>query len=500
MKVLPVEFYQHPRHGKYQLLPFRFARIPELPGEILITSEVGEYLFLSEADFQALVGYTLSPEQPVYRDLVARHFLYEGGSDPHLEMIAAQYRTKKAFLRGGPGLHLFVVTLRCDHTCLYCQVSRQSPLKTRFDMSERNATLAVDRLFESPADTLTIEFQGGEPLLVFDQIRCIIDDIVERNDTQQRSLQFVVATTLHFLTEGMLYYFKSHNVKLSTSLDGPEWLHNANRPNRHRDSFQRTLAGIQKAREVLGDDAVAALPTITRASLPYPEAIIDTYVEQGLHSIFLRPVSPYGFAVKTAQSIGYAMEDFLAFYRRALTYLVELNKHGTTMDEAYTALHLTYILTPFPSQYVDLRSPTGAGLGVLVYNYDGRVYASDESRMLAEMGDTRFCLGTVETPYTELMQSEAMAGLLSAGVAESLPGCSDCAFLPYCGADPVYAVATQGDPVGHRPTSGFCTKQTGMFHLLFRLLHDRDPDVLKVFLGWITRRAAHTIAHPGFLG
>jgi radical SAM protein with 4Fe4S-binding SPASM domain len=194
------------------------------------------------------------------------------------------------------------------------------------------------------------------------------------------------------------------------------------------------------------------------------------------------------------------MDDFLGFYRQALDYLLHLNITGTPIDEAYTALLLTYILTPFPSHYVDLRSPTGAGLGTLVYNYDGHVYASDESRMLAEMGDTRFCLGSVETPYRELMQSEAMQVLLAAGVAESLPECADCAFLPYCGADPVYALATQGDPVGHRPTSAFCTKQTGMFRILFRLLHDKDPDVLRVFLGWITQQAPHTIVHSGFAG
>jgi His-Xaa-Ser system radical SAM maturase HxsB len=367
-------------------------------------------------------------------------------------------------------------------------------------MSSRTAQLAVDRLFESPSETLTVEFQGGEPLLAFDTIRCIIGDIVERNQTQQRTLQFVVTTTLHFLTDAMLDYFKAYEVKLSTSLDGPAWLHNANRPNRTRDSYERTISGIQQARAALGEEAVTALPTLTRASLDHPQAIIDTYVEHDLRSIFLRPVSPYGFAVRTAHTIGYSMKDFLGFYRQALDYLLHLNIAGTPIDEAYTGLLLTSILTPFPSHYVDLRSPTGAGLGALVYNYDGRVYASDESRMLAEMGDTRFCLGSVETPYRELMQSEAMQVLLAAGVAESLPGCADCAFVPYCGADPVYALATQGDPVGHRPTSAFCTKQTGMFRILFRLLHDKDPEVLRVFLGWITQQAPHTIVHSGFAG
>jgi His-Xaa-Ser system radical SAM maturase HxsB len=500
MNVMPIEGYRSDQMGKYHLLPFRFTRLPDLPGEVLITSEVGEYLFLSEADFQHLIAHTLSPEQEVYRDLIARHFLYEEDADPHLEMIAAQYRTRKSFLRGGPALHLFVVTLRCDHSCLYCQVSRQSLLKTRFDMGEQTAKLAVDRLFEAPSETLTIEFQGGEPLLAFDRIRMLIDEIEARNLTHRRTLKFVVASTLHFLTEEMLQYFKSHHVHLSTSLDGPEWLHHMNRPNREKDGFRRTIEGIQHAREVLGEDAVAALTTLTRESLNYPEAIIDTYVEQGFHSIFLRSISPYGFAVRTEQAIGYTIENFLGFYERALAYLLQLNARGTTIDEVYTTLLLTQILTPFPTQYVDLRSPVGAGLGVLVYNYDGLVYASDESRMLAEMGDRRLCLGTVGTPYKTLLQSEAMQWLLASGVAESLPGCADCAFLPYCGADPVYALAKQGDPVGHRPTSEFSKKQIGIFRILFRLLHDREPAVLKTFLAWISRRSVASMTRAGFMG
>ena len=48
-----------------------------------------------------------------------------------------------------------------------------------------------------------------------------------------------------------------------------------------------------------------------------------------------------------------------------------------------------------PNGYVDLQSPSGLGLSVLVYNYDGDVYASDEGRMLAEVGDKTFRLGNV---------------------------------------------------------------------------------------------------------
>ena len=91
--------------------------------------------------------------------------------------------------------------------------------------------------------------------------------------------------------------------------------------------------------------------------------------------------------------MGYASNEFLQFYREALDYLIEVNLSGRTIDESYATLLLTRILTPFPTGYVDLQSPAAAGRNVLVYNYDGGVYVSDEGRMLAEMGDDRFRMG-----------------------------------------------------------------------------------------------------------
>ena len=147
--------------GTYRLLPFRFTRIPQVPGRVLVTSEVGEYEFLSESEFQAFVAGTLDPTSDTYDNLQAKHFLVEGDSSAVVRLLAAKYRTKKSFLRYGPSLHIFVVSLRCDHSCHYCQVSRQSPDRSRFDMSNETALAAVDRLFESPSPTLTVEFQGG---------------------------------------------------------------------------------------------------------------------------------------------------------------------------------------------------------------------------------------------------------------------------------------------------------------------------------------------------
>lgn len=481
-------------------MPFRFARLPEPAGTVLLTTDAGDYAFVREAELRDLVGHCLDSTSETYQDLHARHFVVGEGRDAHLDLVAAQVRTRKSFLRHGPMLHIFVVTLRCDHSCLYCQVSRQSADAVRFDMSPATMAHAIDRLFEAPAPSLTVEFQGGEPALAFPTVRTLVEAIEARAARESRTISFSLVSTLHHMSDEMLEFCRDHWIQLSTSLDGPAFVHDANRPNPTRDAHGRTLAAIGRARAVVGAENVSALTTLTRLSLGHPEAIIDEYVRLGFRSIFLRPLSPYGFALRTARHTGYKMAEFVAFYRRALDHLLRLNRDGVAIEEAYTSILLNHVLTPYPTGYMDLRSPAGAGLGTLVYNYDGRVYASDEGRMLAESGDDRFCLGRVEQPYWELMGSEPMQWLLAAGIAEILPGCADCAFVPYCGADPVYHASRQDDPVGHRPTSDHCRKHTGLFEILFGHLARRDPDTIRTFLAWMTGRTPDEILHPGYLG
>ena len=47
-------------------------------------------------------------------------------------------------------------------------------------------------------------------------------------------------------------------------------------------------------------------------------------------------------------------------------------------------------MTPFSTGFVDLQSPSGAGIAGAIYYYNGDVYPTDEARMLAEMGDQSF--------------------------------------------------------------------------------------------------------------
>lgn len=463
----------------YRLLPLRFLR---LDGDRhVVTNAAGEHVVAAGGTLRSLVDGSLT-DQTALAEFESRHMLARGRADVHLELLAAQVRTRMSRLPDFTGLHIFVVTLRCDHSCQYCQVSRVSEDRGAFDMSEETADRAVDLMLRSPARHLKVEFQGGESLLNFSLIRRIVGRVKEK--AAGREVAFVVATNLASLTDDMLAFFAEHRVFVSTSLDGPEDLHNQNRPRPGRNAYARTVEGIRRCRERLGPDAVSALMTCSLASLEMPEAIVDEYVRQGFSEIFLRHVSPYGFAVRSTSKTGYETEKFLEFYRRGLAHILKLNQEGVAFREVYAALLLRRMLTPFPTGYVDLQSPAGAGLAAIVYNYDGDVYASDEGRMLAEMGDRSFRLGNVHRDSWEALFLESpLLDVVYQTMTEGLPGCSECAFQPSCGSDPVFHHATQGDVVGHRPTSAFCRRNMEIMRHLVRLLED-DPVAGKILRGW----------------
>jgi uncharacterized protein len=467
----------------YRLLPFRFVRLDDR--RYVVTSDVGEHVVVSRDQLVALVRHELPVTDGLYRELEARHLVFDDDSRAALDLLALKYRTRAAAVANLTGLHIFVVTLRCDHSCHYCQVSRQTEDRTRFDMARDHADKALALVFDSPNPAIKIEFQGGEPLLNFELICYIVEEAERRNATHRRDLQFVIASNLTRLDDEVLGFARDHGIYFSTSLDGPDDLHDANRPLRGASSHRAAIDGIARIRAALGHEFVSALMTTTPASLSRIEDIIDEYVRREFGSIFLRSLSPYGFAVRTRLVRGYDVAEWLAFYRRGLAHILALNRRGVRMREELAAILLQKMFTPAGASYVDLQSPAGVGIGALVYNYDGKVYASDEGRMLAEMGDDSFCLGSLDREtFTSVMTDDRLQGILEDSLPESAPMCSDCGFLPWCGADPTFHRATQRDVVGHKAFSAFCAKQMGVLRHLVTLLED-DPTARRILMSWV---------------
>lgn len=479
-----IDFYVN-SNKNYTLLPFKFERLDE--DEVILTNMVGQYMKLSREKLNDFVLHKLDKYDKDYKSLRSKHFLAEESDKASYELLSLKVRTKYSNLRNFTNLHMFVVTLRCDHSCQYCQVSRQSENKAAFDMTIETADKSLDLVFKSPNPSIKIEFQGGEPLLNFELVKYIVLKAKSINIIEKRNLQFVVTTTLVLLTDEILEFCKEHSIYLSSSLDGPSDLHNKNRPRPNANSYELFVKGLYKARDVLGIDSVSALMTTSPSSLPRVKEIIDEYLRLGFNGIFLRHLSPYGFALKTKSYQAYGTEDWLKFYKEGLDYIIELNKQGIFFTEHFSTILLKKILTSEDSGFVDLMNPSGIGIAAVTFNYDGDVYASDESRMLKEMGDTSFKLGNVhKNSYKEIFTSDALLNALEDSFTLSAPMCSDCAFESYCGADPVFHHAMYGDYLGKKPESEFCKRMMSSIKHLISLM-ETDAEVKNIFLRWVNK-------------
>lgn len=462
----------------YNLIPFNFTRLSN--SEVLV-NELGDMIIAPNGTVDAVVNHTL-PSNDLYKTLVANHFIYEGIVPPLIDVYALRLRTKKCFLDDFTSLHIFVLTLRCNQNCVYCQASSQNEDSANCSMSKETMDASIKLMFQSPSKKLTVEFQGGEPSIMLDLIRYAITEIERVNETEKRDVTYVLCTNCFNLTDSLLELCQKHNVLISTSIDGPEWLHNQNRG--RTDSYQRVVANINKARAVLGFDSVSALQTTSEFGVNYPIETIDEYVNLGFHSIFIRALNPYGMASQNSNWEQYT-ERFIEFYKKALDYIVEKNKQGEFFVEEFAVIVLRKILTPFATGFVDLQSPAGIINSVLVYNYDGYVYASDESRMLAEAKDYTFRLGKATDDYEKIVCGDTAKQCAKVWANECIAGCSDCALKSYCGADPVRNYSTQGDMYGFRPTSLLCKKNKAIIEYIISMIIDRGDEVLPIFRSWL---------------
>ncbi len=462
-------------------------------GKVLITNDLGDYYFLGFEDFARFIQGEIEPEEPLFDELAQRNFVAE---KVDIAAQAQRFARKKGFLAYGPTLHAFVLTERCNHGCQYCHSSVVGMGRMDTDMPIETAEKAVDMAFQTTAPWFTIEFQGGEPTANWDTLSHVVKYGQEKNKLAQKELSFALVTNFSLMTDERLDFLIENKVQICCSLDGPEDLHNKIRIYKSGNSYDITtgwIARVNQRYEELGLDTslyrVEALPTITKDSLHRYQEIVDTYVRHGCRAIFLRKLDPFGFAASTYKKLGYTMDDYIEFYRKAVDYILELNKQGVEVMERHAAIMLNKIMADEEPNYLDLRTPGGAVIGQIGYHPDGSVYSSDEGRFVAAMGDEIFKIGNVhEANYSDLFTQDTVKALLLASTNHSQPGCDSCTYKPYCGLQPEYNYKTQGSIQGRMADSTWCKKHKTIFDYLMEKLERADPEEMEIFRRWTTNR------------
>jgi uncharacterized protein len=445
--------------------------------DYLLTNDTGHYARLKERDFALASAGRLGEKSPLFAELAAKGFIR---NRLDFSGLAARWKKLNAHLHYGPGLHILVLTLRCDHKCLYCQSGAVGMAAKKTDMDLRTARKCVDFAFNSPNPGITLEFQGGEPLLNWEVLKRTVVYARKKARVSGKELKLALVSNFSSMTAEKAGFLLANEVSLCTSLDGPRGLHNRNRTLYTGDSYGNTVKWLKYFQGMAGRQGPgfrvfkpSALLTVSRNSLPMHREIIDEYVKLGLEDIFIRPLAPIGYARRLWDGMGYHAGAFADFYLKSLDYILKLNRRGVVIREKMAAMMLDKILNFREPGYLDARCPCGAAIGQIAYNYNGDLYACDEGRMVGWEGDDTFRIGNVFSDgYRKVMNGAATRVCAVSSNLEAQPACARCAYKPYCGVCPVYNYGVQGSLWGNIPSSDRCGLFKGIFDALFSLLND----------------------------
>lgn len=445
-----------PDINKYELNFFRHKKFGK---KILAVTIAGTYDFLTDEEYGQLMSHELTPE--LFERFKERQLIVTKGN---IEEITDRYKCKKALLGQGTTLHIVVPTLRCNEKCLYCHALSRPKDAKDVDMDSETAKKTVDFIFQTPSDSITIEFQGGEPLLAFERVKEIVEYAWKKNEVAKKSLRFTIVTNLSLMDEEKFEYFVKNKVAICTSLDGPKWLHEKNRPLAGGSSHEHVEYWLDKIKK--RGLELNALLSITRFSLPYAKEIVEEYKRLGIKKIWFRMINNLGCAASSWKTIGFSAEEFLKFWREGVDYVYR----NSDMRELSTELIVKKVMDKTDPGMLDLMSPCGAAIGQIAYNYDGEIYTCDEARMIK---DDMFRLGNVhKDTFKGVMKTPKVCSLIEASINDCFY-CDNCLYQPYCGLCPVTTYAQTSTLVPNLPDER-CKILTGEFEHVFRLLDDAE--------------------------
>lgn len=462
----------------YRYFPFNFRKLAS--NKYILTNDTNTFSFIkNREELESIINYKFNfIEDKKIDELLSKNFLYSDDEfELKKEIFVTNIATKTYSSFEKPSLFLIVPTLRCDLDCSYCQVSRVSQSKKGFDLS-KSYIKEIIRVIDKVSDkSFKIEFQGGEPLLYFDFIKTFVKEISSR--IKDKNISFVICTNLNNINAEILEFCRENTIYISTSLDGDESVHNKNRSSKNINSYSTFKEKLELTRTYLADE-VSALSTITKKTMKDYKKFVNSYIENDFKSISIRPLTQLGFAYKENS---YSAEEFFQFYKKCLEYIFEINK-DTVFIEENLLVYLSKIFTPFKNSYLDLQSPSAYILNSLVFNYNGKIFGSDEARMLWEMTKLDFLeLGDIKTKSYNFLQQENVT-ILSNSFIDHMPMCEECTYKNYCGVDVFHHLSMQNDIVGDKSISFFCKLNKLIFDYIFESI-DTDKEKKDIFFKWL---------------
>lgn len=315
-------------------------------------------------------------------DLVKEEVLY---SKDLYEEIAMEGDESESYIKA---LCLNVVH-DCNLRCKYCFADEGEYKGCRKSMSAEVGKRAIDYVLENSGNIKNIEVDlfGGEPLMVFDTIKEIVDYAKEKDKLYNKNIRFTMTTNATLLNDEIIDYIDKNMGNIILSIDGRKEVNDNVRIRVDGSGcYDRILPNIKKMVDRRDPSKqYYARGTFTRENTDFFEDVM-ALANEGFSEISIEPV-----VLPDSHNLSIRSEDLPKIYEQYDMLYKEMLRRAENNDNPFKFYHFNIDLNGGPCVYKRIAG-CGAGHEYVAITPDGDIYPCHQF-----VGNEEFLLGNINS-------------------------------------------------------------------------------------------------------
>ena len=357
--------------------------------------------------------HQLPHDSETWQRLQENFFCYDTDREVYLRSVMAAVRENHAHLFSPTSLFILAVTNRCNNACVYCQANGGAKCA---DLDIPTARKIIDRIAASPAKHLTIEFQGGEPLMNWQVVKDLVAYGREQEKIHNKKFRFTLTTNGVLLNDEVMEFCNKEMGNVVLSIDGRKEVHDFMRPFRKgAGSYDLILPKFQKFAESRNQDKYYVRGTFTHHNLDFSQDVLHL-ADLGFKQISVEPVvaDPSEEYALREEDLPKIMEEYDLLAKE----MIKREKEA----KGFNFFHFMIDLTGGPCVYKRL-SGCGSGTEYLAVTPWGDFYPCHQF-----VGEEEYLMGNVDEGITrpDIQKDFGCCNVYTK------PACKDCFARFYC--------------------------------------------------------------------
>lgn len=277
----------------------------------------------------------------------------------------------------------------CNLKCKYCFADEGEYKGCRKPMSVEVGKKAIDYVLRNSGSikNLEVDLFGGEPLMVFDTIKQIVDYAKKEDKKFGKNIRFTMTTNATLLNDEIMEYIDQNMGNIILSIDGRKEVNDKVRIRFDGSgSYDRILPNIKKMVERRDESKqYYARGTFTRNNTDFYEDVM-ALAKEGFKEISIEPV-----VLPDEHELSLREEDLSIIFDQYDKLYKEMVRRANEGDNPFKFYHFNIDLNGGPCVYKRIAG-CGAGHEYVAITPDGEIYPCHQF-----VGNTDFLLGTLDT-------------------------------------------------------------------------------------------------------